>query len=80
MQMRRDPAMTFPRSPSYDIREGAGVPEMSAVWKEILTLILKNKVLFYLLLSRAEHFQHKLAVLTTTKPTVFSHTWLSFVL
>ena len=80
MQMRHGPALTFTRSLSYDIRKGAGVPEMSAVWKEILTLILKNTVLFYLLLSRAGHFQHKLAILTTTKPTVFSHMWLSSVL
>ena len=40
-------------------------------------LILRNEVLFYLLLSRAEHFQHKLVVLTTTKLTAFSHTWPS---
>ena len=43
-------------------------------------LILRNKVLFYLLLSRAEHFQHKLIVPSPTKLKHFPHTASPFSL
>ena len=75
MQTRHNRGRSVPSSLSYAMSaRGQGPSEMSAVWKETLMVILRNKVLFYLLLSRAEHFQRKLIVLTTTKPTAFSHT------
>lgn len=75
VQTRHNRGRSVTSSLSYAMSaRGQGPSEMSAVWKETLMLILKNKVLFYLLSSRAEHFQHKLIILTTTKPTAFSHT------